>query len=201
MNWQKYERLAFLFDPLEKIAEKWSGFGDIRKKYIAPMEGKILEIGAGTGANFPYYSDKAEIIALEPSPKMLERAKWQLEKMGKQNIKLEQERAEEIKYPDNYFDIIVSSLVFCSVDDQKKAMSEVRRVLKIGGKAIFIEHVASRHKFLNLILKILNPFQKTIVGCDLQRNTGDVIRQSGLKLIKEENIKLKDVFRYFEAVK
>jgi ubiquinone/menaquinone biosynthesis C-methylase UbiE len=201
MNWQRYERLAFLFDPLERWVGNHSGFGDIRKKYIAPLEGKILEIGAGTGANFPYYSDKAEVIALEPSPKMLARAKQKLSLLNKKTISLELGRAEKIKYPDNYFDIVVSSLVFCSVDDPQKAINEIKRVLKFGGRAIFIEHVASNHKFLNLILKIINPFQKTIVGCNLQRHTGDIIRQSGLKLIKEENLKLRDVFRYFEARK
>jgi len=201
MNWQKYERVAFLFDPLEQWAGNLSGFGDIRKKYIAPLEGKILEIGAGTGANFPYYSDKAMVIALEPSLKMIKRAQKRLKKTSKQNIKLEQGRAEEINYPDNCFNIMVSTLVFCSVDDPKKSISEIKRVLKSGGKAIFIEHVASQHKFLNAILKILNPLQKAVVGCNLQHHTGEIISQSGLKIIKEEKIKLKDVFRYFEAIK
>ena len=201
MNYQKYDKLAFLFDPLEKMAEKWSGFGEVRQKYIGPLSGKILEIGVGSGANLRYYSNNAEVFGVEPSPKMLARAKKKLAALKNPNITLELGRAKELRFPDNYFDYVVSSLVFCSVDEPLKAISEVKRVLKSGGKTIFIEHVPSQNKTLNFMLKTLNPLQKAIVGCDLQRDTGVLIRQSGLKLLKEENIKLKDVFRYFETEK
>lgn len=201
MNWQKYDRLVGIFDPLEKLAENWSSFGKIRQKYISPLKGKILEIGVGSGANLKHYDPQAEVVAIEPSPKMLARAEKKLTKLKHQHIKLKLGRAEELQFSDNSFDYVVSSLVFCSVDDPQKAISEVKRVLKPDGKAIFIEHVASQDKTINFILKILNPFQKVVVGCDLQRNTKDLFHQSGLKLLKEENLKLKDVFRYFEAQK
>lgn len=201
LNWQKYNRIADVFDVLERAIGKTVGLGKLRQKYITPLKGKILEIGIGSGANIPYYNNKAEVIGIEPSSKMLTLAKRKVKRLNIQNIKIEQGIAEKIDYPNNYFDYIVSSLVFCSVDDPQKAITELCRVLKSGGRAIFIEHVASDHKYVNALLKLCNPAQKAIVGCNLQRRTGDLIRQSGLKLIKEESIKLNDVFRYFETIK
>src|SRR3989344_3886635 len=109
MNWQKYDRLAIIFDRLEKLAEKWSGFGKIRQKYIGPLSGKILEIGVGSGANLRYYNNKSEVFGIEPSQKMLARAKKKLAVLKNPNIVLELGCAEKLHFPDNFFDYIVST--------------------------------------------------------------------------------------------
>jgi len=100
----------------------------------------LLELGAGTGANFLYYPAGVTIIATEPDPFNLARARKRVAELGRA-IALCQCPAEALPFADVSFDMVVATLVFCSVHDPMGALTEVRRVLKPTGTFRFIEHV------------------------------------------------------------
>jgi ubiquinone/menaquinone biosynthesis C-methylase UbiE len=114
-----------------------------RQKLLAPAEGRVLEVGAGTGFNLPYYPDGvSEVVVTDPLDGMLKRARKRAEATGRE-ISTERTPAESLPFEDGSFDTVVASLVLCSVDDQDRSLAEIRRVLKPGGRYLFMEHVRS----------------------------------------------------------
>jgi ubiquinone/menaquinone biosynthesis C-methylase UbiE len=112
-----------------------------RRKLVAPAEGRVLEIGAGTGFNLPYYPDTVnELVLTDPLDGMLRHAEKRARGSGR-DVELTRARVESLPYPDASFDTVVASLVLCSVDDQDRALAEIRRVLRPGGRYLFLEHV------------------------------------------------------------
>ncbi|KKL48863.1 hypothetical protein LCGC14_2321240, partial [marine sediment metagenome] len=124
---------AAIYDRLTAPAER-SYMRTIREEIVGGAKGRVLELGAGTGASFPYYNDHAEqVIATEPDPYMLERARRRAEEVERP-IEVRQASAEELPFDDASFDTVVSTLVMCSVSDPLRALSEVRRALVSGGR-------------------------------------------------------------------
>ncbi len=196
----KYNRNALLYDlfelPVEKLLySKW------RKKYFSPLKGKILDVGIGTGKNIDYYSDKAEVIGIDFSPKMLEKGRQKLAKSGKKNITLIQMDVENLNFKDNSFDYVITSSVFCSVPDPIGGLKEIRRVLKPDGKLIMVEHVLSRNKFISLLENLFNGTVRFFTGVNINRDTGQNIIKSGMEVIDEKDLAMVDVFRLFKAKK
>ena len=159
---------------------------DVRQEIVGGAKGKVLEIGAGTGANFPYYRDGPEIVATEPDPYMLERAKKRAAEVGRP-IEIRQAPAEELPFDDDSFDTVVSTLVMCSVRDPRKALSEVRRVLKPEGEFRFYEHVRYEHAFGAFWQDLITPVWKWLgAGCHPNRDTAQFIRDSGFNIVQLE---------------
>jgi ubiquinone/menaquinone biosynthesis C-methylase UbiE len=184
-----------LMDPLEK---RW--IVGIRKKIISDLDGKVLELGTGTGANFPYYStEKVDSIdTIEPNPYMIEQAKV---KTGCMTIPVafHQGMAESLPFKNGEFDTVVATLVLCSVKDPRKVFSEMRRVCKKGGRIILFEHVRTESYSLALLQDILTPAWKRLCdGCHLNRDTGKYMRESGIRVLKEKKY-LKGIFIEFEG--
>lgn len=191
---------AFFYDklmgPLEK---KW--IRRIRKKIVAELEGNVLEIGAGTGANFPYYTKKKvkRLVSLEPNPYMLEQAKSKA-KESELSFEFHQGCAETLPFDDGEFDIVVATLVICSVNEPQKVFQEVRRVCKKGGKIVLFEHVRTESKTLAALQDVLTPAWKRLCdGCHLNRDTGRYMKESGIKVVKEKKY-FKGIFVEYEGV-
>ena len=197
---EKYNRLARFYDSYNKLAERlW--FSKWREKFFAPLKGKILEVGIGTGENIGYYNKNAEVIGIDFSEKMLEKAREKLIKSGKKNITLKQMDAENLNFKDDSFDYVVTSCVFCSVPDPIRGLEEIRRILKPTGRLIMIEHVLSKNPVLALIEHIHNPLTRVIMGVNINRNTKQNIINADMKIVKDQNLALLDVFRLFIARK
>ncbi len=197
---EKYNRTARFYDLHSLIAEKlW--FIKWRKKFFAPLKGKILEVGIGTGKNIEYYNNNARVVGIDFSEKMLEEAREKLIKSGKKNITLKQMDVENINFKDNSFDYVITSCVFCSVPNPVNGLKEIRRVLKPTGKLIMIEHVLSKNKVIALVEHLNNPITKFFTGANINRNTKQNIIDANLKIIKDQNLALFDVFRLFVAEK
>src|SRR5574341_2626750 len=130
---------AARYDRLLAFQEK-KYLGAVREDLLKDVSGEVLEIGAGTGANFPYYRNDARITATEPDPYMLERARKRAGEVPA-NIELQQVAAEDLPFLDGTFDFVVDALVLCSVNDPALALSEIKRVLKPGGEIRLYEHV------------------------------------------------------------
>jgi ubiquinone/menaquinone biosynthesis C-methylase UbiE len=185
-----------LMDPLEK---KW--IARVRKRIVSGLEGNVLEIGAGTGANFPYYSKvKVErLVTLEPNPYMLDQAKRRAKEL-KLPVEFHQGMAETLPFKDGEFDTVVATLVLCSVSDPQKVFLEARRVCKKGGKIILFEHVRTESKSLAALQDVLTPAWKRLCdGCHLNRDTGRFMKESGIKVVKERKY-FKGIFVEYEGV-
>ena len=138
---------AAAYDRMSAGSEK-AGLADHRLKLIAGARGRVLEIGAGTGANLAFYGDAVEsLTVVEPDAPMAERLERKAEQLGRP-VELVRAPAEELPFADDSFDVVVSTLVLCTVGDQAKALAELRRVLKPGGRLLFIEHVRAEDPVL-----------------------------------------------------
>lgn len=197
---KRYDRYAFFYDLLEFFPEKFF-FAKYRKMIIPTLKGSILEIGVGTGKNLPYYLDKAEVTAIDFSEKMLGKARNKLKQLNKENITLQVADVQTLPFPDNSFDFVVATFVFCSVPDPIKGFNEIKRVLKKDGKAIFLEHVKSKNKIKGRIQELLNPLTVGVFGFNINRETWSNITKGGLKIIKDDNLAMDDVIRLFECEK
>jgi ubiquinone/menaquinone biosynthesis C-methylase UbiE len=186
-----YDRLM---GPLEK-----RGFGKIRESLLSKAEGRVLEIGSGTGFNFPYYEKADEVIAIEPQALMLEKS-LERAKHSRVPITVISADAERLPFPDNHFDTVVGILVLCTIPDPEKALTEIRRVCKPDGKVLLFEHVRLNNPFLGPLQDWLTPVWKRLCdGCHLNRNTLDTVKHAGFNVVRIERF-YRNIFLVVEAV-
>jgi ubiquinone/menaquinone biosynthesis C-methylase UbiE len=173
---------AAMYDRMLSGVEK-AGLRDRRARLLASARGKVLEIGAGTGANLPLYGPNVESLTVtEPEAPMARRLAKQLREQSRA-ADLVEASAEQLPLPDGQFDTVVSTLVLCTVPDPLRALREVRRVLKPGGQFLFIEHVRSDDPKLAKWQDRLHGINRVIAhGCNCNRATLDVIRQAGFTI-------------------
>lgn len=176
---KRFNRNAAFYDLMEGIIEK-ARFSKLRPLLWSKTEGKdILEVGAGTGKNFPYYPADSEITAIDFSEQMLKRAR---DKVSRQNVKvhLQQMDVQNLDFADNTFDTVVASFVFCSVPDPVRGLMEIERVCKPGGKVVLLEHVLSANRVLGWLMNLANPLVVRMMGANINRRTVDNVAKSGL---------------------
>ena len=151
-----------------------------RKQTISylPENSRILEIGAGTGANFRFYPNCRHAVASEISLKMLEFAKEKTD-----FIELVQTTAETLPFAENTFDAAFATLVFCSINKPENAFSELQRVIKPNGKIILLEHIRPKG-LLGYIFDFFNIFTVALIADHFNRQTAKIAEQSGLKVLE-----------------
>ena len=193
----KYSRVAKLFDKIERNMP----MKNVKENAVQMLNGKILEVGIGSGASLEYYPKDADVTGIDFSIGMLELAKKKSKLLDMKNITLLDMDIENMSFEDETFDSIFSSCVFCTVPNPEKGIGEVYRVLKKGGKAVFIEHMKSENEIINIALRFLNIFTKLILGTSLLRETEKTIRSVGFSKVVSRNIMLGDVVRFIVAEK
>ncbi len=154
--------------------------------------GRTLEIGAGTGANFPFYDfgRVRGLTAIEPDPHMRARAEARARRLGLP-IEVLDARAEALPFPDGAFDTVVATLVLCTVEDPASALREVRRVLAPGGRFRFMEHVRDEHHAGRRFQEFITPAWRAMAGgCSPARDTAAAIRAAGLEIVELEHLRL-----------
>lgn len=152
-----------------------------KRSAFAGIDGdRIVELGAGVGANFPYLPAGSTIVAVEPSEAMHDALRRRAEQHGI-DLELHGARAERLPLPDASVDEVICSLVLCTVDDPEATVAEVRRILRPGGRFRFVEHVAaptwSPRRWLQHGIR--RPWSWIFEGCDLCRDTGGLVERSG----------------------
>jgi ubiquinone/menaquinone biosynthesis C-methylase UbiE len=163
--------------PLEKRK-----FQRIRSEILTMACGSVLEIGSGTGINFPLYKKADRVDAIEPNPAMIENS-LSRKNVASVPILIHQQSAEELEFADNTFDSAVATLVFCTIPNPEQALTEIKRVCKPQAKILFFEHVKMEQPALAFAQEALNPLWKRICdGCHLNRDTLQAIRDSGIKI-------------------
>ena len=146
---------ARFYDTFMYPLEKWK-FRNIRKQIVRNANGKVLEIGSGTGANFPFYVHASEVIAIEPDPFMRTKS---LEKVRESLVPIDVRagNAEDLPFEDDTFDTVIGTLVLCTIPDPKKALQEIRRVCRQGGRIQFFEPCPRQPFVIRKISGLVNP--------------------------------------------
>jgi ubiquinone/menaquinone biosynthesis C-methylase UbiE len=180
---------AMTYDRQLARAEK-AGLRDFRAGLLAGAAGDVLEIGGGTGANLAFYGPAVTSLTVtEPEPAMLRRLERSVRDRGAA-AKVLRAPAEDLPFDDHTFDVAVSTLVLCGVDDQPRALRELRRVLRPGGRLLFLEHVRSADPRVAGTQDRLNWLNRIVVCCDCNRPTLSSIQGTGFVISKVEHTKL-----------
>ena len=156
-----------------------------RRRLVGELRGEILEIGVGEGANLPNYRKAQQIWAIEPDPGRAARAQ-RVAARQRIPIMVDVAPAEKLPYNDAAFDVVVSSLVFCSVGDPRLALQEVRRVLRPNGVLQMVEHVRPETKWLAALFQRSTPWWRRVAhNCHLDRLTVDLLRAEGWRIERQ----------------
>jgi ubiquinone/menaquinone biosynthesis C-methylase UbiE len=158
-----------------------------RRALLSGLTGSVLEIGGGTGANVAFYRQRAaEVVITEPEEPMARRLERKLRKAGVA-ANVVRAPAEELPFPNQSFDFVVSTLVLCTVSDPARALAEIHRVLQPDGQLLFLEHVRSENPRVARWQDRLNGLQNRIGhGCNCNRRTLDNIEAAGFAVVELE---------------
>lgn len=162
-------------------------YGERKRRLLGDVPETLLELGPGAGANFRYYPRDTRVIALEPNPMMHERLRAQADRYGIE-LDLRRTAIEQAGIETASMGLVVSTLVLCTVEDQKTVVSEVRRILEPGGRFVFLEHVAAPPgSYLRTVQRMLRrPWAWLGEGCQLDRDTTATILEAGFREVEVE---------------
>jgi ubiquinone/menaquinone biosynthesis C-methylase UbiE len=184
---------ARFYDRALKATEE-NGLGAMRGELLAGATGRVIEIGAGTGVNLELYGDGVEDLTLvEPDPHMGAQLRKRLADRHGDPLpaQLVAAPAEALPFPDDTFDTAVATLVLCTIPDSVAAIDEMARVLKPGGRLLFIEHVraedASSARWQDRLEK---PWRFVADGCHCNRDTEANLRASSFKVEEIDHTKM-----------
>jgi ubiquinone/menaquinone biosynthesis C-methylase UbiE len=157
-----------------------AGLRDLRRRLISDLRGRVLEIGCGTGLNFAHYHPQTEVVAIEPFAPFRDYAVQQTRGQVAP-IRVQEGDAQQLAFADNQFDAVVGTLVFCSIPNPGRALTEIRRVAKPGAHLRLLEHVRHDRPLLSLLQDAANPLWRFCdgSGCNLNRRTLQTLQQGG----------------------
>ena len=169
---------AAIYDKQLAAVER-AGLAEHRRALVSRASGRVLEIGAGTGLNLEYYGPAVtDLVLTEPEEPMARRLRERLERG-----RVVEASADRLPVPDGSVDTVVSTLVLCTVPDQERALVEIRRVLKPGGRLLFLEHVrASDPKVAKWQDRLMRPWRFVGYGCHCNRDTASALTRAGFRL-------------------
>ena len=172
-------------------------FSDLRKSLLAEVSGNVFEIGFGTGLNLPHYPTTVKrITTADPNPGAHKLAERRIAKSDIEVVHIPLS-GEHLDLPDESFNSVVCTFTLCSIPDAESAMSEMRRILRTGGRMFFIEHGLSDDPRIQWWQHKLNPLNKIVGdGCHLDRVPTTTISNSGLRIDRLDTFYLKKAPKY-----
>jgi ubiquinone/menaquinone biosynthesis C-methylase UbiE len=173
---------AAVYDRGLKATEE-AGLREMRRELLAAASGRTVDVGAGTGANLGLFPPAVtELAFAEPDPHMIKRLRAKLSESGS-TAKVVEAPAERLPFEDSSIDTVAFTLVLCTVPDQVAALAEASRVLKPGGKLLFLEHVRAKDAGLARWQdRLEKPWRFLADGCHCNRDTVATIEASPLTL-------------------
>ncbi len=178
--------IAPAYDRMSRGSEE-AGLAKLRQGLLSEATGRVLEIGAGTGVNLPYYGEGVESLVLtDPEAPMLRRLQRTTDEQ-RPDAQVVQAPAEELPFEDDSFDTVVATLVLCGVENQPRALREARRVLRPGGRLLFIEHVRAEDPSLARFQDRMNRLNRFVAGCECNRRTLAAIEAERFEVSRVEH--------------
>lgn len=183
----RYDRGAPRYDRMEAALERLA-YHKWRALLWAQVRGpRILEVGVGTGKNLPYYPKAAQVTAVDLSERMLERARWRAQQLGTA-VDLRVMDAQALDFPDDSFDAVVATFVYCSVPDAVAGLRELGRVVKPGGRIFLLEHMRIDRAVIGRLMDWLDPLAVRMSGAHIARRTLENVRKSGLQIERVDGL-------------
>ena len=175
----EFDRLAGGYDvamlPLEAAL-----LGRLRRSLIPRVAGRVLEVGAGTGANLALYGPGVDLVLTEPSPAMLRRTCGKGQDLARACVRVD---AEALPVADETFDAVVGTLVFCTIEHPEQAAREVGRVLRPEGRLYLIEHVRGEASLVRGVTGALGPAWHAVThSCRIDRDTVQLLEGEGFTI-------------------
>jgi ubiquinone/menaquinone biosynthesis C-methylase UbiE len=187
------EQVPWLYDGLCAVLER-TGLGAWRRWLAAGARGRTLDVGCGTGRGLPLYGIGTRVVGLDPAWHSLVRARRRAPR-----VPLVQASAEALPFRSGIFDTVVSSLAFCSVPDQARGLTEVRRVLRPEGRLRMLEHVRSARAWKAAFQDRVQPLWTRLSGgCHPNRETERAVESAGF-VIETDGRDAKADYRRFSA--
>ncbi len=181
-----FEQIPWLYDACSALCER-AGLARWRAWLAGDASGRVLDLGCGTGRNFPFYAAAgtgeagrgAALVGADPEAAALARAR----RRGR-NVALVQARAEALPFRDGTFDVVVCGLVFCSVREPGRALAEMRRVLRRDGRVRMLEHVRARTPWLGRLQDCVQPLWTRVAGgCHPNRDTEHAVQAACFTIV------------------
>jgi phosphatidylethanolamine/phosphatidyl-N-methylethanolamine N-methyltransferase len=193
----RYNRIARFYDRMEAGSEtiRFRGWRAILWRRVRGP--RVLEVGVGTGKNFPHYPPNLSMTGIDLSPRMLERAQMRAER-DHVSVELRVADAQALPFPDASFETVVATFVFCSAPDPVQGLREARRVLVPGGQLLLLEHVLSRRPLLRALMRLANPLVVRLVGANINRDTIGNVERAGF-VVRQKDDLWKDIVYLIEA--
>jgi len=159
--------------------------GERRARLLDGLDGQVLDVGAGTGANLPYLRQASRVVAAEPDAAMRRRLAARLAQAAVP-VELSSDPAERLRYPDASFDAVVFTLVLCSVASPDRALAEARRILRPSGRLIILEHVRGTGTRARWQDRLTPLWSRLNAGCQLGRDTAAAVARAGFTFERAE---------------
>lgn len=180
--------MAVLYDPFVWLGEQ-VGMRRRRRALVSDAHGRVVEIGAGTGLNVAHYPEGLdELVLTEPEPGMRRKLARNVSRRALA-ARIVDAPAESLPLADASVDTVVSTLVLCTVDHPERALREIARILRPGGRLLFIEHVRASSRFLAACQDaLLRPWRGFAGGCVCNRPTLELMRGCGFTVESEDQV-------------
>ncbi|HEV8651371.1 MAG TPA: class I SAM-dependent methyltransferase [Actinomycetes bacterium] len=164
-------------------------FADGRHWVCSQASGEVLEVAIGTGRNLPYYPEGVLLTGIEFSPAMLELARRQADQLGLE-VDLRLGDAQALDLPDACFDTVVCTLSLCAIPDERRAVAEMKRVLRPGGRLLLLDHVAGAPRWVRAIQWLLELVTRPLGEEHMRRRPLLQVQAEGFEIQQRERSKL-----------
>lgn len=188
-----WERYAASYDKQIRFWERVQ-FGGGREWAGSRARGEVLEVGVGTGLNFPFYPADVTLTGIDLSPAMLEIARKRAAELGL-SVRLEEANAEALPFGDASFDTVVATLCLCNIPDDRAAIGEMWRVLRPGGRLVLLDHIGSHIWPIRIVQRLVETLTIRTAGEHMTRRPLPLVEAAGFTVEERERLKAGTVER------
>jgi ubiquinone/menaquinone biosynthesis C-methylase UbiE len=169
-------------------------FGGGREWVCSRATGEVLEVAVGTGRNLPFYPAEVTVTGVELSPAMLDIARTRAAELGRE-VELREADAEDLPFADGSFDTVVCTLSLCTIPDHARAIAEMARVLRPGGRLLLLDHIGSRWWPVWAVQRLIDVLTVRTAGEYQTRRPAPMLAAAGLQIVESQQLKLGTVER------